>query len=162
MRNTIILLLLLLFSFSVKAQNSDLILEKGVNPHKGIDAIYAAFTKGYRDLNVDLVANLYTEDANYLASGNTMTDGRAKIRENFSGFFENVKKSGSTMEIKFQILQREVDKKIGYEVGIYTLITFKDGKQIGNGQGKFFVVTRKIGEKWYFRFDGYSGLEAGK
>lgn len=162
MRKFVILFLLILFSLSAKAQNSNLVLEKGVKPHKEIDAIYETFSKGYKDLNVDLVTNLYTEDANYLASGNTMTDGRAKIRENFAGFFENVRKSGNTMEIKFRILQREVDEKLGYEVGIYTLTTFKDGKQVGMGQGKFLVVTKKIGKNWYFRFDGYSGLESEK
>lgn len=141
------------------AQTPDLVLDKGVKPHKEIDAIYATFTKGYRELNVDLVAKLYTEDANYLASGSEITDGRIKIFENFKGFFDYVKKNGNTMEIKFRIMQREVDKRLGYEVGIYTLNTFKDGKQVQSGQGKFFVVTKKIGNKWYFRFDGYSNLK---
>ncbi len=154
--------LLLLFTFASSAQTPDLVLENGVKPHKEIDAIYATFTKAYRDLQVDLVANLYTEDANYLASGNVMTDGRAKIRENFAGFFDYVKKNGNTMEIKFRILQREVDKKLGYEVGIYTINTFKDGKQVQTGQGKFFVVTKKTGKTWYFRFDGYSNLKPEK
>lgn len=157
-----IVILLFLFSFVTNAQTLDLILENGVKPHKEIDAIYATFTKGYRDLKVDLVANLYTEDANYLASGSTMTDGRAKIRESFAGFFDYVKKNGNTMEIKFRILNREVDRKLGYEVGIYTINTFKDGKQVQTGQGKFLVVTKKIGNKWYFRFDGYSDLKPEK
>lgn len=158
MKKTVILFLLLLFSFSINAQNPNLTLEKGVKLHKQIDAIYETFTKGYRELNVGLVANLYTEDANYLASGAKMTDGRSKIYENFNGFFENVRKSGNTMDIKFHILQREVDNNLGYEVGIYTLTSFRDGKELGKGQGKFFVVTKKIGNKWYFRFDGYSNL----
>lgn len=150
---------LIIFGFSILAQTSDLTLDKGVKPHKEIDAIYAAFTKGYRELNVDLVADLYTDDANYLASGSEMTDGRIKIFENFKGFFDYVKNNGNTMEIKFRILQREVDKRLGYEVGIYTINTFKDGKQVQTSQGKFFVVTKKIGNKWYFRFDGYSNLK---
>ncbi len=148
-----------IFSLSGFAQNSDLILENGVKSHKEIDEIYKTFSKGYKELNVDLVANLYTEDANYLASGEKMTDGKSKIRDSFGSFFESVRKTGNTMNINFRILKREVDKKFGYEVGIYTLTTFKDGKQIGTGQGKFFVVTKKIGNKWFFRFDGYSGLD---
>jgi ketosteroid isomerase-like protein len=152
----------MIFAISVFSQNTDLVLENGVKPHKELDEIYKVFSKGYSDLNVDLVANLYTEDANYLASGEKITDGREKIRENFGSFFESVKKNGNTMNIQFRILQREVDKKLGYEVGIYTLTTFKDGKQIGTGQGKFFVVTKKIGKKWFFRFDGYSGLATDK
>lgn len=159
MRNAIILVTILLFSLSSTAQTPDLTLDLGVKPHKDIDAIYATFSKGYRDLNVDLVTNLYTDDANYLASGNLMTDGQAKIRENFAGFFDYVKKNNNTMEIKFQILKREVDKKLGFEVGIYTINSFKDGKQVQSSQGKFLVVTKKIGKNWYFRFDGYSELK---
>ena len=162
MRNLLILLLLSFVTFSINAQTPDLTLDNGVKPYKEIDAIYTTFSKGYRDLNFDLVTNLYTEDANYLAPGNEMTDGKVKIRESFAGFFEYVKKNGNTMEIKFRILQREVDKRLGYEVGIYTINTFKDGKQVQTSQGKFFVVTKKIGNKWYFRFDGYSDLKPEK
>ncbi len=155
-------LLCLIFVVSAFSQNSNLVLEKDVKPHKEIDEIYKSFSLGYKELNVEMVTNLYTEDANYLASGNKITDGKAKIRENFGSFFESVKKNGNTMNIQFRILQREVDKKLGYEVGVYTLTTFKDGKPVGIGQGKFFVVTKKIGKKWYFRFDGYSNIEPDK
>lgn len=73
-------------------------------------------------MNVELVAELYTENGNYPASGNTIIDGRVKIRESF------------TMEFKFQILQREVYKKTDHEVGIYTLNTFKDDKRVKSEQ----------------------------
>lgn len=157
----LLMLLSLLFCFGVTilAQTPDLVLEKGVKSHKEIDAIYASFTKGYRELNVDLVTNLYTEDANYLAPQNEMIEGRAKIRENFASFFDYVKQNGNTMEIKFQILKREVDKNLGYDLGIYTINSFKDGKQVQTGQGKFLVVTKKIGKNWYFRYDSYSDLK---
>ena len=159
MKKIALFLAFLLFSFSINAQTPDLVLDNGVKAHPGIDAIYATFSKAYRELNVDLVANLYTEDANYLSPGAPMTDGRVKIRENFTGFFEQIKKNAQTMEIKFQILNRDVDQRIGHEVGIYTLNIFKEGKQIQSGQGKFFVVTKKIGDKWHFKFDGYSDLK---
>jgi len=162
MKKFVFLSLILIFSISINAQTPDLVLDSGVKPHQEIDAIYATFTKGYRDLNVDLVSNLYTPDANYLAPGSVMTDGKNKIRDNFANFFDYVKKNGNTMEIKFRILNRDVDKRIGYEVGIYTINTFKDGKQVQTGQGKFFVVTKKIGKQWYFRFDGYSDLKPEK
>lgn len=159
---SLIIILLFTFSLFIFAQTPDLVLENGVKSHKEIDSIYSTFTKGYRDLNVDLVTNLYTEDANYLAPGNEMTDGRGKIRESFASFFDYVKTNGETMEIKFQILKREVDTMLGYDLGIYTINTFKEGKQIRTGQGKFLVVTKKIGNKWYFRFDGYSDIKPEK
>lgn len=162
MKKPILILILLFVSLNVNAQTPDLVLENGVKAHKEIDAIYASFTKSYRELNVDLTTNLYTEDANYLASGSRMSDGRDKIRESFASFFDYVRKNGETMEIKFRILQRDVDKRLGYDVGIYTINRFKDGKQVLTSQGKFFVVTKKIGKKWYFRFDGYSDLQPEK
>ncbi|MCU0240092.1 MAG: hypothetical protein MUC29_11680 [Pyrinomonadaceae bacterium] len=152
-------LIILFFVSTAFSQNSELLLDTGVKPHKGIDEIYAKFSQAYKNLDLDIVTNLYTEDANYLASGQKITDGRAKIRENFGSFFESIKKDGKNMTISFQILQREVDKKLGYDVGIYTIKTFKDGKNLDINQGKFIVITKKIGDKWYFRFDGYSNLE---
>ena len=41
--------LLFLFCFTaINAQNTELILENSVKPHKGIDAIYKTFSDGYR------------------------------------------------------------------------------------------------------------------
>jgi uncharacterized protein (TIGR02246 family) len=162
MKKAVVFILFLFIPFLVTAQTPDLLLESGVGAHREIDAVYASFTRAYRQLNVDLVTDLYTADANYLAPGNPMSDGREKIREGFARFFEYVKKNGQTMEVKFRILSREVDQKLGYDLGVYTINTFKDGKQIGQGQGKFFVVTKKIGDRWFFRFDGYSDLKPEK
>ena len=93
MKKLLFLSLLLFISLNIKAQRAEtLILDKGVKMHKEIDEIYRKFTVAYKNLDVDLVANLYAENANYLASGNLILDGRAKIRENFAEFFENVKK----------------------------------------------------------------------
>lgn len=157
-KSLFLIIFLLCLAFTSVAQTPDLVLENGVKPHKGVDAIYATFTKGYRELNVDLVINLYTEDANYLAPGNEMLDGRAKIRESFGSFFDYVKENKNTMEVKFRILKREVDKNLGYDLGIYTLNSFKDGKQVQTSQGKFMVITKKIGNKWFFRYDSYSNI----
>jgi ketosteroid isomerase-like protein len=129
MTKNFFILFILTFVYTVNAQNTELILEKGVKRHKRIDQIYAKFSQAYKNFDLDLVANLYTVDANYLASGQKITVGKKKIRENFGIFFESIKKDGKTMTISFQILQREVDKKIGYDVGIYKITTFIDGKK---------------------------------
>lgn len=157
----LILLLTLLFAVGglASGQEADLILDKGVKRHPGIDRIYADFSTAYRKFDLALVSGLYTSDANYSAPGNPMTDGRDAIEKNFSGFFDYVKTSGNTMEIKFRITSRDVDGRIGYESGVYTINTFKDGKQVQTSRGRFFVVTKKLAGKWYFRFDGYSALK---
>ena len=64
------------------------------------------------------------------------------------------------MTISFRIVQRMVDTKLAYDVGIFTIRQYKDGKEVSSGSGKFFVaaVSEKDG-KWRFQVDGYSDLK---
>lgn len=148
---------------AVFSQNSELVLDARVKPREGVDAVYKAFSESYRTLNVDQVAGLYARDAAYLVPDAEIMVGRDKIRTTFQSFFDSVKKDGRTMTISFRIVQRRVEKNIGYDVGIYTLRSYKDGKVAGMGQGKFVVVAieEKDG-KWRFHVDGYSGLKPTK
>jgi len=68
------------------------------------------------------------------------------------------------MTISFQIVQRKADQNLAYDVGIYTIRQYKDGKQVGDaGQGKFIVVAvREKDGKWRFQVDGYSDLKPPK
>ncbi len=103
---------------------SSLVLEQGVAPHKGLDEVYRRFTEGYKKLDAASVVNLYTETAAYLAPGSTIKVGRQKVSEIFSGFFDSVKQQNGRLEISFRIVQRQVDKNLAYDVGIYTLTSF--------------------------------------
>lgn len=163
MKKIIFLSLFLFISFSAYAQNFELTLEKGVSPHKEIDAIYKTFSEAYRTLDVEKVTNLYSENAAYLPPEDDILQGREAIRPTFQRFFDWIKREGRTMTISFQIIQRKVDKNLGYDVGIYTIRQFKDGKEVGTGQGKFVVVAVKEKDgKWRFQVDGYSGLKPEK
>ncbi len=152
--------LILVSAFSVLAQTPDLTLQKEVSPHKEIDAIYKTFSDAYHTLDVEKVANLYSETAAYLVPNDNILQGREAIRPTFKSFFDYIKNEGRTMTISFQIVQRKVDKNLGYDVGIYTIRQYKDGKEIGSGQGKFVVVAiREKDGKWRFQVDGYSDLK---
>jgi uncharacterized protein (TIGR02246 family) len=145
------------------AQKGELALEKGVLPHKGIDAVYALFSEAYRTLDVEKVSSLYAENAAYLPPGNDILQGRDQIRPTFQSFFDWIKKEGRTMTISFQIFQRRAEKNLAYDVGIYTIRQFKDGKEAGKGDGKFVVVAVKEKDgKWRFQVDGYSDLKPAK
>lgn len=137
-------------------------LNAGITAHEGIDDIYKKFNTAYKQLDVDGVAGLYTDTADYLPAGGKPMKGRAEIRASFAEFFSSVKQRGNTMSITFQITQREVTDKLGYDVGIYTLTTFKDGQQLRQGRGQFVVVTKKIGKKWFFQLDTYADLPPDK
>lgn len=157
----LILWSLILVSVSViNAQTSELILDEGVKPHKEIDAVYAKFSEAYETLKPEMVADLYTDDAVYLQPNSDVMTGRDAILQNFTGFFNNVKNGGRNITISFQILQRKVEKQIGYDVGIYTVTSFKDGEKLGESKGKFVVVAvKRKDKKWRFQVDGFSSLK---
>jgi len=160
MKKLLLLLIVLFVSIHARAQNSELVLEKGVEAHKGMDAIYRQFSESYRTLDAVKVVNLYTETAAYLQPNDDLLQGRDKVRGIFAPFFEMVKKDGQTMTISFQIFQRQADTNLAYDVGIYTLRSYKDGKEINIGRGKFVVVAVKEKDGvWRFQVDGYSGLK---
>ncbi|HEV7645086.1 MAG TPA: SgcJ/EcaC family oxidoreductase [Pyrinomonadaceae bacterium] len=158
-----LIFLLLNLAVSAFAQSeTPLGLDSGVSPHREIDDIYKKFNAVYKTLDVDGVADLYTETADYLPAGGKPLKGRAEIRQSFAGFFSSVKQRDSTMSITFQINQREVTDKLGYDVGVYTLTTFENGRQLRQGRGRFVVVTKKTGKTWRFQLDAYSDLPAEK
>ena len=148
-----------MFSVISSAQIGQLNLDEGVTAHEGIDSVYSKFSDSYETLNPEIVANLYTKDAAYLAPNRGIMNGRKAILENFTRFFENVKARGQKMTISFQITQRQVTDKMAYDVGIYTIYFYKDGKSINSSKGKFVVVAFKDKDKtWRFQVDGYSAL----
>lgn len=156
-------LLPLFFVLATFAQSDELALEKGVAPHREIDATYKSFSDAYRTLDVEKVAGLYTETAAYLPPNDNILQGREQIRPTFKSFFDWIKSEGRTMTISFRIIQRKVDKTLAYDVGVYTIRQFKDGKTVGSGQGKFTVVAvREKDGKWRFQVDGYSDLKPEK
>lgn len=155
------LILLLFVSVSVHAQASELTLDRGVAKHAGVDEIYAKFSKAYRELDHAAFMSLYTKDAAYLVPGSNIDIGNESITDGFKRFFDSVRDKGETLTISFQIVQRKVSGNLGYDVGIYTLRNHKDGKQLGEGTGKFVVVTVKEGKTWKFQVDGYSDLPKG-
>jgi uncharacterized protein (TIGR02246 family) len=150
--------LLMFVSVSVHGQTSELTLDSGVAKHVGIDEIYTKFSKAYRELDHAAFMSLYTKDAAYLVPGDNIDIGNTNITDGFKRFFDSVRSKGETLTISFQIVQRKVSGNMAYDVGIYTLRSLKDNKQIGEGKGKFVVVAMKEGKAWKFQVDGYSDL----
>jgi len=138
---------------------SSLVLEQGVAPHKGLDEVYRRFSEGYKKLDAASVVNLYSESAAYLAPGSNIQIGRQKVSEIFTGFFNSVRQQNGQLEISFRIVQRQVDKNLAYDVGIYTLTSFNQKGESSKDSGKFVVVAkREKGDSWRFQVDGYSPL----
>lgn len=163
MKKILIIICLCVFAVGIRAQEKELILEAGVRENKAIDAIYAQFSEAYRTLDVEKVANLYTENAAYLPPDADILQGRPQIRASFQEFFDWVKGENRAMTISFRIFQRNVAENMAYDVGIYTIRQSKDGKEVGQSKGKFVVVAVKDKSgKWLFQVDGYSNLKPEK
>ena len=155
-------LILLVCSGFAFGQTSDLTLDPGVKAHAGIDAVYAKFSRAYRELDHELVGGLYSTDASYLVPDQSILIGRDKITPTFKSFFDYVRNRKGRMEISFRIVQRRVSGDLGYDVGIYTLTQFDRAGKGNSGQGKFVVVAVMEGDQWRFQVDGYSGLRKPK
>jgi uncharacterized protein (TIGR02246 family) len=166
MKMTAVALFVLLNCWQASAQTpnpaqetSQLVLAEGVSPHKGLDDVYRRFSEGYKKLDAASVANLYTETAAYLSPGSNVEIGRPKVLENFSRFFDSVKRRNGRVEISFRIVQRQVDNNLAYDVGIYTLTSFNDKGETRTSSGKFVVVAkREKNGTWLFQVDGYNDM----
>jgi len=148
---------------SNQTAGSSLILEQSVAPHKGLDEVYRRFSEGYKKLDAASVANLYSDTAAYLAPGSNIQIGRQKVSEIFTSFFDSVRQQNGRLEISFRIVQRQVDKNLAYDVGIYTLTSFNEKNEPSKDSGKFVVVARREkGDIWRFQVDGYNALPVKK
>ncbi|MBA3354154.1 MAG: hypothetical protein H0U23_17320 [Blastocatellia bacterium] len=141
------------------AVEKSLVLERGVTPHKGLDGIYQRFSEGYKKLDAASVVNLYSDTAAYLAPGSPIQIGQQKVSDIFTGFFDSVRKRTGRLEISFRIFQRQVDKNLAYDVGIYTLTSFDEKGVSSKDSGKFVVVAKRVkGDGWIFQVDGYNSI----
>lgn len=136
-------------------------LEGGAAAHSGVDDLYARFSRGYDVLDARAVAGLYSEDALYLAPDSDILRGRAAVEATFSKFFEQVRKDGGKLAIRFRIVDRTVTPDMVCDVGYFDLTTTRDGKS-QTGSGKFTLVARRQGTDWRIHVDGYSGVPQGQ
>lgn len=132
---------------------------QGAAPSADVDGIYQRFRAAYRALDLDAAANLYAEDALYLAPDSEIVRGRPAIRKVFEGFFSAVKQRGGQLDITFQVVDRRSAGGVTYDVGIYTLKTTGHNGEVNAFPGKFVTVARKGPDGvWRFQLDSYSSI----
>jgi uncharacterized protein (TIGR02246 family) len=147
----------LLLSLPLAAQAPPAVVSHGAGsqPHLGMDAIYAAFNRGYDTLDPETVAGFYTEDAEYLPSQGDILRGRAAIREFFVRIFDPARQEGARFRLTFEIVHRRVSGDMASDVGYYRLVRIKDGIEGPPSRGKFSTVgVRDQDGVWRFAVDG--------
>ena len=118
--------------------------------YRAMQAVYDAFTAAYKQADLSAVASLYTEDAYYLEPGRPIFSGRDSIKANFSPFLSRFE-PGKGPNITFEIIERQLSGRQGYDIGYYLF----DGKR----SGKFIVLWQQLPNgEWKIRADGYSYL----
>ena len=128
-------------------------MDQGVAPHQGIDAIYARFSEGYKKLDPAMVANLYTENAAYLAPTRKSILGGKSWRV-LPAFFDSVWQKNGRLEISFRF-QRQVEQNLAYDVGIFNRPSFGTERRAARGKGKFMAAAKPDKEGvWRFQVDG--------
>jgi 2-iminobutanoate/2-iminopropanoate deaminase len=132
---------------------------EGVAPSAALDGVYARFSAAYRALDAEAASAVYTEDVSYLPPGSPVLKGRAEARKGFASFFEALRKEGRSAEISFEVLSRGTSADLGWDVGVFTMRTAKEGMEPSTMRGKFVVVARRGADgTWRWQVDAYNDL----
>jgi uncharacterized protein (TIGR02246 family) len=120
-----------------------------------VDGLFRRFSEAYETLNVDTIADVYTEDALYLGPEGNVVRGRGAIAERFGAMFARAAEGGQSLKIAFTTVERALEGSTGYEVGYYRLERESaDGTSVS--RGKFALVLRREGRHWRIHVDSYS------
>ena len=120
------------------------------------DDVYAAFTRAYRDGDPAAVTALYTDDAYYLAPGDSIA--RGAVGRHFAWLDRYADGQGPIVE--FEIVERDVAGDLGYDVGYYR-IRNADAPADAWSVGKFLVIWKRGADGvWRIHADGFSGVQA--
>ncbi len=123
---------------------------------QSIDDLYRSFAQAYDRLDTNLVAGLYTEDALYLGPSGEILRGRAAIAGLFDRMFRDAERSGASLSIRFESVDRSIEGPLAYDVGYYTLERSRGAERTVD-RGKFTVVCKRVrGDGWRFHVDSTS------
>jgi uncharacterized protein (TIGR02246 family) len=133
----------------------------GATPARGQDTVeagaafdraYEEFSRAYGDGDPAGVATLYTEDAWYLAPGDSIRRGEVVRHFEWLSSYE----PGTGPVVEFEIVDRAVAGDLAYDIGYYRIRAA--GAPEGSGSGGKFIVVWKRGADgtWRIHADGYS------
>lgn len=125
-----------------------------------LDSVYATFTEAYARANVQLLMDrVYAHDAYYLPPGTPILEGQDQFRGQFSFLERYARGDGPGPEISFDIVDRDVDGDLAYDIGVYTLRA-PDAPPGEVSRGKFVVVWKRNARgEWRIHADSYSPVE---
>lgn len=138
MRRIILVLCLLLVATPAWAQA----VRKAVE--EGHQALVAAFTRG----DAAAIAALYTDHAIIMPAGGPMGHGRAAAQEFWKGMIDAGVKNMTVQTVSVEPLGRAAR-----EIGKFSMDLPNAQKQFTRVEGKYLVIWRKVGGKWFLEVD---------
>lgn len=154
------ILLGLLLSFAALASNS-----AQQNDDTAINQIYHVSAEAFDKLNANLIADIYTDNANYIPERHDkeIVRGRDSIFVLYDKFFNKIRKKNARIEVDFRVLDRSRSGDSVTDVGYY-LIRFHPaadtGEPISEYAGKFVTVAKKQADgKWLLNLDSSNRAE---
>ncbi len=148
-------------SFGAVSAHADVTLEKGVKPHKGIDALYEKLSDATASLDTKTFSEIYAEDAFYFIPASPLAQGIKGVTPDWDSWFAWMKEGNGTLEIDFRIVAREVhDDALGYDIGYAKTLQKRPNEADVTYETKFVVVTKKLPDgEWRYQVDAYSYLK---
>lgn len=144
-RSLSIAVLFLCFVFSESSAQTN--GEMAVDARQAIDQVNMQFMEAWKAGNAAGVANLYTEDAVFLAPHAKAMQGREAITEYLQGAI-----NAGLKEIKLETVAFDQHGDIAHERGQYELYT-ADGQV---DHGKYMIIWKKQDGAWRIHWDMYN------
>lgn len=122
-----------------------------------VNAVYDSFTVAYKTLNLEQLVALYDVEATYLPPRQKILRGLGEISKAFTPMFEDFSQNKGTIEIQFDILDRQLKDDVVIDSGYYYLSTTKPDRPSGRSVGKFLTILKKNKDgEWKFIYDVYN------
>ena len=154
-------LFLMFYAHSSIAEDDVLVLEDGVKAHEGIDLLYHEFAKAYETLDADHYKSIYADQTYYLAPKSPIYFNNSEVADKgFREWFEYVKQSNGSLSVVFNIIAREVDENLAYDVGYIKSTQKIPELEDEVYEFKILAISKKQADgEWRFQADTYSYLE---
>ncbi len=122
-----------------------------------LDSVYATFTEAYARASVRLLmTEVYADDAYYLPPDSPVLCGQDQFRGQFSFLERYARADGPGPRITFDIIDRDVNGELAYDIGVYTLRPPGAPADADGSRGKFVVIWKRIDGEWRIWADAFS------
>ncbi len=121
------------------------------------DVLYENFAQGYRELDAERLAALYTSEAVlmnlYEKTQPSSLQGREAIRQYFAEFFQPFKSNNVRFTLRFKIISRKETNDMVWDNGVSRLDVYRPKAAPQTVFAKFSTVLVREGTTWKLRTD---------